>query len=69
MYDWELFKYLSDKGNLLSDSEYSFVLDTCPRLNHVKYNPFINEFKAWSQDGNCFTFKVKYVPHNKKEDF
>ncbi len=63
MYDWEIIKYLQEKGGCLSNNEYSFILDTCPQLNHVKYNSYIDEFTAWSQDGNMFTFKVKYMPN------
>ena len=57
MYDYELQNYLSQRKNLISSKEYLYICNTCPQLNHVKYDPFEDCFEAWS-DCNYFKFKV-----------
>lgn len=60
MYDWELQKYISDKYGCLSSIEYLYICQTCPQLREIKFDPFQNKFKAWSDDGGYFEFSVYY---------
>lgn len=60
MYDWELENYLKQRNCNLNHKEYGFICKTCPQLNHIKYEPFDNIFKAWSDGGQYFEFKVYY---------
>ena len=61
MYDWELNCYLASKGYSISHTDYLYVCAECPQLKSIKYNPFDDCFEAWSDDGNCFRFKVYYA--------
>ena len=58
LYDYELNDYLSNRNNILTSDEYMYVCNTCPQINHVKYDPFDNLFKVWSEE-NYFEFIVK----------
>ena len=62
MYDWELQNYLNERNNVLSNKEYIYVCNTCPQLNHIRYNSFNNYYEAWS-NYNYFKFQV-YLDNN-----
>ena len=67
MYDWELRNYLKERNYTLNHLDYNYVCKTCPQLNHIKYEPFDDIFKAWSSDGEYFEFKVYYDKNLEKE--
>lgn len=67
MYDWELKKYLEQRNYNINHKDYLYICKTCPQLNHIKYEPFDNIFKAWSSDGEYFEFKVYYDKNLEKE--
>lgn len=68
MYDWELHSYLKERNYNLNHLEYDYVCKTCPQLNHIKYEPYEDLFKMWSNDGEYFEFKVYYDKNLKKEN-
>lgn len=57
MYDWEIQNYLRERDNILESKEYLYLMNTCPQINHVKYNAFENCFEMWT-DCNYFKFTV-----------
>ena len=69
MYDWEIHNYLQNHNYNLNQNEYSFICNTCPQLNHIKYEPFKNKFKAWSDGGEYFEFNVYYENKESKYDY
>ena len=68
MYDWELHNYLKERNYNLNHLEYDYVCKTCPQLNHIKYEPYEDLFKMWSNDGEYFEFKVYYDKNLEKEN-
>ena len=64
MYDWELDSYLVSKNNIISNNEYKYICETCPQIDHVKYNAYGNYFEVWTKDGNHFMFQVYYIGEN-----
>jgi len=68
MYDWELHSYLKERNYNLNHLEYDYVCKTCPQLNHIKYEPYEDLFKMWSNDGEYFEFKVYYDKNLEKEN-
>jgi hypothetical protein len=62
VYDWEIQNYLKERNYKLTNKEYIFVCDTCPQINHIKYNAFEDNFEAWT-DCNYFKFQV-YLEEN-----
>lgn len=58
MYDWELSQYLNEKKYILTHKEYLYVCNTCPQINHVKYDAFTDDFEVWTDGGCHFRFKV-----------
>jgi hypothetical protein len=58
MYDWELEKYLNDRHNQISDKEYIHICNTCPQINHVKYDAWNDRFEIWTDDRGYFSFSV-----------
>lgn len=64
MYDWELDDYLVSKNNIISNKEYKYICETCPQIDHVKYNAYGNYFEVWTKDGNHFMFQVYYIGEN-----
>ena len=64
MYDWELDDCLVSKNNIISNKEYKYICETCPQIDHVKYNAYGNYFDVWTKDGNHFMFQVYYIGEN-----
>ena len=58
MYDWELTDYLRKRDGVISVNEYLYICDTCPQINHIKYDPFENMFNAWTDSGNYYAFRI-----------
>lgn len=57
MYDWEIQNFLAERNHRLESKEYIYLCDTCPQINHVKYNPYGNYFEVWT-DSSYFKFEV-----------
>ena len=58
MYDWELTRYMEERHNNLSNKEYIYVCNTCPQINHVKYDAWSNTFEMWSDAGSYWSFSI-----------
>lgn len=58
MYDWELAEFLRKRDGIISVNEYLHICNTCPQINHIKYDPFENMFNAWTDDGNYYAFRI-----------
>ena len=57
MYDWEISRYIDERNGVLSNKEYLYICNTCPQINHIKYNSFEDSFDIWT-DYEHFKFKV-----------
>ena len=57
MYDWELHNYLNERNNVISHKEYLYICNTCPQIDHIKYNVADDYYEVWS-DCDYFKFKV-----------
>ena len=60
MYDYELRNYINKRNGHLNQHEYLHICNTCPQLREIKYEPFQNIFKAWSDANEYFEFTVTY---------
>ena len=60
MYNYEIRNYLQERSYNLNQKEYQYIVDTCPQINHIKYEPYDDIFKVWTVDGEYFEFKVHY---------
>ena len=59
MYDYELLNYLQSRDWNISNKEYIYICNTCPQINHVKYNSFEDNFEVWTNQ-SYFKFCVYY---------
>lgn len=57
MYDWEIQCYLKERNHIISHKEYLHICNTCPQIDHIKYNAADDCFEVWT-DCNYFKFKV-----------
>lgn len=58
MYDWELTQYMRDREFKINSKEYIYICNTCPQINHVKYNAWEGKFHMWSDNGCHWSFYV-----------
>ena len=58
MYDYEITRYIEEKNGSLSNSEYIYVCNTCPQIDHVKYDAWSHMFEMWSKEGGYWKFRV-----------
>ena len=58
MYSWEIQKLLKDNNYYVGGDDLVKVTSTKenPQLNHIKFNPYNNEFEMWDKDGEYFRF-------------
>ena len=59
MFDWEIQNYLQERNYILTNKEYVYICNTCPQINHIKYNSFADNFEIWT-NLNHFKFQVYY---------
>ena len=60
MYNYEIKDYLQSRNYSLNQKEYEYIVNTCPQINHIKYESYEKIFKMWSSDGEYFEFAVHY---------
>lgn len=58
MYSHEIQQLLELKNYLINHIEYLNILNTSPQVNHVKYNPYSDEYEMWTTDNYYFKYKV-----------
>ena len=58
MYDYEIQRYLEERNYNLSNKEYFYVCNTCPQINHIKYDAWSNKFDLWTMDGSHWAISV-----------
>lgn len=58
MYDFEISQYLASRNHSLSNKEYTYICDTYPQINHIKYDAWSNKFEMWSNIGGYWSFSV-----------
>ena len=58
MYSHEIEQLLKIRNYLISSQEYLNIMKTSPQINHVKYNPYSNDFETWTSDSYYFKYKV-----------
>ena len=60
MFSHEIDNYLRDKNWMLSSEEYIYVTDVThsPQIDHIKYNPYENNFYIHTSDGFEWTIRV-----------
>lgn len=63
MYSHEIQQLLELKQYLLEQKEANKILDIkeSPQINHIKFNPYNEDFEMWTSDNYYFKFKVKKV--------
>ena len=49
---------MEERNYNLSNKEYIYVCNTCPQINHVKYDAWSNRFEMWSDVGSYWNFSV-----------
>lgn len=59
MYSWEIEELLKLRNYILESDEYLYICRNSQQLDHIKYNPYEDNFEAWSTDNYYFKFKVK----------
>lgn len=58
MYSHEIEELLKIRNYLISNIEYINMIDTSPQIDHVKYNPYSDDFEMWTNDNYYFKYKV-----------
>lgn len=56
MYNWEINDFLEKNNNNITYADYMKIQMSSPQINHVIFNPYENNFKMWSDDGEYFEF-------------
>ena len=53
MYSCEIHSWLESKGYRLSSKEYLWLTEESGsvQINHIKYNPYSDDFTIWTKDG------------------
>ena len=60
MYNYEIRNYLQERNYSLNQKDYQYIVDTCPQINHIKYEPYDDIFNVWTVDCEYFEFKFHY---------
>ena len=58
MHDWELEQYLGERRYKITPDEYLYICNTCPQIRQVIYDKQSDNFRVWTDNRNCFSFKV-----------
>lgn len=66
MYSYEINDILSNNNYIITPGLYTEIITTSPQINHVKYNPYSNNFEI-SDEENHWNFKVE-KERNKNND-
>lgn len=59
MYSWEIEQLIKFKNYLIDVEDYIKILSTSPQIREVKYNPYENNFKIYTEDNLNIKFNVK----------
>lgn len=59
MYSWEIEQLIKFKNYLIDVEDYIKILNTSPQIREVKYNPYENNFKIYTEDNLDIKFNVK----------
>ena len=55
----ELDHFIKERNYYLTRSDYLKISpDTCPQIDHMKYDPFRDIFEIWTNDGYHWEIKV-----------
>lgn len=58
MYSYEIEELLKLRNYLISVKEYVEITKSS-QINHIKYDPFNDEFNIWTDDRYCFKTKIR----------
>ena len=58
MFTYEIDALLKERNYDISSSEYNYIIDSSPQINHVKYEPYDNMFQIWTSDDGYWKFQV-----------
>lgn len=58
MYSHEIEELLKLRNYIISSIEYINMIETSPQIDHIKYNPYSDEFETWTKDNYYFKYKV-----------
>ena len=59
MYSWEIYEVIKNNNYNISVEDYIKILNTSPQIREVKYNPYENNFKIYTEDNLNIKFNVK----------
>lgn len=59
MYDWEINNYLQEHNYTLTYNEYLQLHRSSPQIDHVKYDPYNDNVKMWSDNGMEYIFRFR----------
>lgn len=58
MYSSEIDQTLKSQKYNIDSETYSNICSSSPQINHVKFNPYLNEFEMWSSDNYYWKFTM-----------
>ena len=60
MYSYEIFKFLGERDNIISKSDFWMITDTKenPQIRTIKYNSYDDTYEMYTDDDYCFKFRV-----------
>lgn len=59
MYSWEITELTQKYKNTLPSDVYINICRTSPQIDHIKYEPYGEQYDMWDKDGNHWNFKVE----------
>ena len=60
MYSWEIANFLAERNYYIGGDDLIFITNPKehPQLDHIKYNPWNNQYEMWDREGNYFCFQA-----------
>lgn len=58
MFSNEIDQALESRNYNIDSGTYSNICSSSPQINHIKYNPYSNDYEMWSDDNYYWKFTV-----------
>ena len=50
MYSYEIKQIVESNNNYVDSELYCKITSSSPQINHIKYDPYNNEYEIWTND-------------------
>lgn len=64
MYSWEIENFFKNTNYSITPDDYQKIVTESPQINHIKYEPYSNDFIISTDDNYTWRFKI----NNKRKE-